>query len=217
MLPVGVEAGAGFHSYDSETYHLDASLGTLFSSGSNEIGFGYEYRRDRASNRSVSKNLAYTRIFVPPLTSSIKAGQRKEDASTIFGEALIQFKLPVDIFWGFSVYLEPSAAAVLSGDSLFASELVSVGGSRTLRGYSEDQFRTDLGTWSRQEIRWGSSAFYLYPLFDAGWIADHGFLASYGAGVSILSPIGRFTLDSALPLEGSFNQIKLHLILDSEF
>lgn len=216
-LPFGVEAGGAFRSFDVSTYHLEASAGMFITPRFFELGLGYAYEQDRASSIRVSKNLASTRLTAGPFKVNIRAGQRREEGSSAYFKASAKAGLLVPLVWGFGFWLEPNAAVVASGAPLLETELIRVGGARTLRGYVEEEFRTDLVFWSRQELRWGSDAFSLYPFFDAAWVDGAGFAAGYGAGTAVKTPIGRLEVDAALPWEGAWQDVKLHLSLSAEF
>jgi outer membrane protein assembly factor BamA len=216
-LPFGVQAGGAFRSFDEATYHLEAWAGAFVNTASFEVGAGYAYEHDRSGSAHVSKNLAYTWLTAGSLRADIKAGERRADERSAYLSASARAGLLLPLLWGFSFYLEPNAALVASGEALLETELLPVGGARTLRGYSEEEFRTELGLWSRQELRWGSEVFSIYPLFDAAWIDGYGFLAGYGAGVTVATPIGQLELAAALPFDGSWTDAKLHLSLGAEF
>jgi len=218
-LPFGVEAGGAFRSLDESSYHLEAGAGVFVATPSFEVGLGYVYEHERSASSRVSKNLASTRLDAGVLRMSLRAGRRRVDGTGTSGYAAAsgRLSLPVKLLWGFSLYLEPNGALVASRDSLLTTELVAVGGARTLRGYAEEEFRSELAAWSRHELRWGGDAFYIYPLFDAALIADAGFAAGYGGGVAVKTPIGRLELDAALPLDGAWRDAKLHLSLGADF
>lgn len=216
-LPFGIHGAGAFRSFDEITYHLEASAGIFVTPASFEIGLGYAYEHDRSGSTRVGKNLAWTRMSVGSLLIGVRAGERRGKERSAYLRASSRLAVSRPLFWGFSFYLEPDAAIVTSKDSLLASELVPVGGARTLRGYSEEEFRSRLALWFRHELRWGNDVFSLYPLLDAAWIDDEGLLAGYGAGVAVKTPIGRLEVDAALPWEGTWQDAKLHLSLGAEF
>lgn len=216
-LPFGIEAGGAFRSFDVNTYHLEASAGMFITPRFFELGLGYAYEQDRSGSTRVSKHLASTRLTAGPFEANIRAGERRAEASSAYFKASAKAGLSLPLVWGFGFWLEPNAAVVVCGATLLETELIRVGGARTLRGYVEEEFRSDLAFWSRQELRWGSDVFSLYPLFDAAWIRGAGFAAGYGAGTAVKTPIGRLEVDAALPWEGTWLDAKLHLSLSAEF
>lgn len=216
-LPVGIEASAALRSFDENTYHLEASGGVFLITRLFEIGVGYGYEEDRADTERISKNLATSRLSTDFLRVDFRAGERKADRGLAYFKASAQGQAVVPLIWGFSFALFPSGALVASQDSLYASELVPVGGARSIRGYGEEEFRGRTTLWSRQELRWGKEFFYLYPLFDAGWLDSEGFLMGWGVGMAVTTPVGRLELDAALPCGGEWRDAKLHLSLGAEF
>jgi outer membrane protein assembly factor BamA len=216
-LPFGAEAGGAFRSFDVSTYHLEASAGMFITPGVFELGLGYAYEQDRVGSTQVGKHLASTRLTAGPFGANIRAGERRAEAGAAYFKASAKAGLLVPLVWRFSFWLEPNASVVASGATLLETELIRVGGARTLRGYVEEEFRSDVAFWSRQELRWGSDVFSLYPLFDAAWVDGAGFAAGYGAGIAVKTPIGRLELDAALPWDGAWQDAKLHLSLDAEF
>ena len=216
-LPFGIEGAGAFRSFDETTYHLEASAGVFIIPSFFELGLGYAYEQDRSGSTRISKNLASTRLSAGALDVNIRAGERwaQERSAYLSGLAKAGFMIP--LVWGFSFWLEPNAAFVTSADSLLETELIPLGGARTLRGYTEEEFRSKLAFWSRHELRWGSESFSLYPLFDVALIEVTGFAAGYGAGIAVATPIGRLELEAALPWRGTWDQAKLHLSLGAEF
>lgn len=216
-LPFGIEVAGAFRSFDESTYHLEASGGIFITPASFRVGLGYVYEQDRSGLTRVSKNLASTRMSVGPLLVGVRAGERRAEERSVYLKASLKAGLPIPLLWGFSFWLEPNAAFVTSADPLLETELIPVGGARTLRGYTEEEFRSKLAFWLRQELRWGSESFSLYPLFDVALIEVTGFAAGYGAGITVATPIGRLELDAALPWEGAWHDAKLHLSVGAEF
>jgi len=216
-LPFGVAVSASFRSYDTLSYHFGAGIEAFFDLGQGEVGLGYAYEGSRADTVSISKNLATTRLSTSLLELNIKAGERRAHESSVYLYARAKAYMNIPLFWLFSIHAEPNAALVASKDSLAALELIPVGGAGTLRGYAEEEFRASWTLFSRQELRWGTEQFYLYPLADVGWIADEGLVAGYGAGLSLLTPIGLVKLDAALPLDGTWNRAKLHMSMGVDF
>jgi len=216
-LPFGIEGAGAFRSFDESTYHLEVSAGVFIIPSFFELGLGYVYEQDRSGSTRISKNLASTRLSAGALDVNIRAGERWAQERSAYLKASANAGILFPLVWGFSFWLEPNAAFVTSADSLLETELIPLGGARTLRGYVEEEFRAGLALWSRHELRWGSENFSLYPLFDVALIEVTGFAAGYGAGIAVATPIGRLELDAALPWRGTWDQAKLHLSLGTEF
>ncbi len=216
-LPFGIQGAGAFRSFDETTYHLEASAGVFIIPSFFELGLGYAYEQDRSGSTRISKNLASTRLSAGALDVNIRAGERRAQKRSAYLSGLAKAGFTIPLVWGFSFWLEPNAAFVTSADSLLETELIPLGGARTLRGYVEEEFRRELALWSRHELRWGSENFSLYPLFDVALIEVTGFAAGYGAGIAVATPIGRLELDAALPWKGAWHDAKLHLSLGAEF
>lgn len=216
-LPFGVEASSTFRSFDDRTYHLDAGGEVFIHNRLFEVGLGYSFEQDRSDSLVVIKNLGTTRLSTDIGEVNLRAGQRRRHESYVYLKSWAQGYITLPLWWGFSFFAEPYAGLVASADSLLASELITAGGARSIRGYAQEEFGGEIVLWSRHELRWGSQAFYLYPLYDIGWVDSEGLLMGYGAGISVLTPIGRLGLDAALPWQGTWTQAKLHLSLVAEF
>ncbi len=125
------------------------------------------------------------------------------------------------------------ALALHGRDVRFPGEIVPVeekfflGGSRTLRGYREDQFRGSRLAWSNLEYRYligPQSRVFLF--LDTGWVDDPKSAASgpgrffkigYGVGVRLQTTLGIVGLDYGLGEGDSFTQGKIHLRLINRF
>lgn len=216
-LPFGLEISAAFRSLNENSFHIEASSGVFLVTRLFEVGAGYAYEEDRADTQRISKNLATSRLSTDFLEARLGAGERKAQRSSAYFRASVNGLAVTPLLWGFSFALSPSGAIIASEDTLLSGELIPVGGARSIRGFAEEEFRGKMAVWSRQELRWGPKVFYLYPLFDAGWIDSAGFLAGYGAGIALSTPLGRLELDAALPWGGQWQEAKLHLSLGAEF
>jgi outer membrane protein assembly factor BamA len=217
LLPFGLEASSFIRSYDTISYHLEASGGVFLKKKFFDISLGYGYELDRVDTLLVTKNLGVTRFKAWGFTLDLRAGERRALRQSTYLRALAGLDLSIPLPWHFSIGFNPNAGLVYSSDSLINTELIPLGGARTLRGYAEEEFRAHSLFWSRQELRWGSDAFRIYPLFDFAWIPTDTVLAAYGAGITVATPIGRLELDLALPWAASWVETKVHLSLTSEF
>lgn len=217
LLPFGLEGSSLIRSYDTTSYHIEASGGVFVKKKIFEASAGYGYEFDRVDTLQITKNLGITKLHAWGFTLDLRAGQRRAVKQSTYMRALAGLELVVPLPWRFSIGFNPNAGLVYSSDSLTNTELISLGGARTMRGYVEEEFRARSLFWSRQELRWGSDAFRVYPLFDFAWIPTDTILAAYGAGIAVATPIGRLELDAALSWAASWEQTKVHLSLTSEF
>ncbi len=113
----------------------------------------------------------------------------------------------------------------IEGDQLQISDFFWFGGSRSMRGYREDQFRGDLVAWSNLEYRflfdrdsrlfvfndWG---YYRRPQ-DSGEKTE--WLAGYGAGIRFRTPLGILGVDYGLAKGEGFGQGKIHFGIINRF
>lgn len=217
LLPFGVEASASFRSFDTTSFHLEAGGGVFIKRKNFETLLGYAYELDRSDSLEISKNLATTRIKTWIINLDIKGGQRRSIKNSTYLKSVGSLNISISLPWRFSISVNPNAGLVYSTDTLINTELIPLGGARSLRGYQEEEFRATGLVWSRQELRWGTEAFSIYPLFDAAWIPSYALFASYGVGVAVGTPIGRLELDAALPWAAPWQEAKVHLSLTSEF
>jgi hypothetical protein len=83
-----------------------------------------------------------------------------------------------------------------------------IGGARDIRGYQDNEFAVERAGWLNIEYK----KLPLYPLMDMAWL-DRGFLYAYGLGIDAESSFASATLILAWPKNGSWNDGKVHFIL----
>ena len=103
------------------------------------------------------------------------------------------------------------------------AELYRVGGSNTLRGYREDQFRGAKVGWTNVEYRMITGKLSRMFIFgDAGFISgtpngrDESKL-SYGAGIRLTTAIGQIGIDYGIGSDDTFSNGKVHVSLNGVF
>ena len=113
--------------------------------------------------------------------------------------------------------------------ALEVSDLYRLGGSRTLRGYAEDQFAGSRVVWTNFEYRFlAGNRSYLYGFFDWGYVAVLAGESSplgasevrpygYGAGLLVETVLGIVDVSIAAGQDDTFSTAKFHLRLINEF
>lgn len=117
----------------------------------------------------------------------------------------------------------------LTGDFFEESDLFRLGGTNSLRGYREDQFRGNRVFWSNLEYRLAlSSRTYTFLFFDSGYYlrsenSDLGiekiesFKLGYGLGINLETALGVLGVSYALGSGDAVNEGKIHFGLINEF
>lgn len=117
----------------------------------------------------------------------------------------------------------------LSGPFFEQSDLWRFGGTRTVRGYREEQFLASRIAWSNLEYRLMlTQRSYAFLFFDAGYYfleADLGrgiaknedYIFGYGLGITVETAIGLLGVSFALAQGDSFSEGKIHFGIINEF
>ena len=117
----------------------------------------------------------------------------------------------------------------LRGPFFEQSDLFRLGGTKSLRGYREDQFLGNRIFWSNLEYRlFLSNRTYGFLFFDTGYYlrnADvgrsidkqEGFKIGYGLGINLETSIGMLAVSFALAKGDSFSEGKIHFGIINEF
>jgi outer membrane protein insertion porin family len=117
----------------------------------------------------------------------------------------------------------------LSGPFFEQSDLWLFGGTRSVRGYREEQFLASRVAWSNLEYRLMlSPRSYTFVFFDAGYYSiqadeDRGFaknedvIFGYGVGITIETAVGLLGVSFALADGDSFSEGKIHFGIINEF
>ncbi len=106
-----------------------------------------------------------------------------------------------------------------TGDTLFGSERIGVGGQYTVRGFREDTLAGDVGGYIRNELAWNPPRSDLgfvtrvvdfitpYVAYDWGWIRpdrsefrERGVLSSWSVGIRSSADFATFSLEYSKPL-----------------
>ncbi|MFQ5649909.1 MAG: outer membrane protein assembly factor [bacterium] len=163
---------------------------------------------------------------------SVATAAGQPDASQAFS----QKRLSIDFENYFSLFHWQVVAIGLHGREVTSDEAViditdqyRLGGTRTLRGYREQQFRGSRIAWSNFEYRYilgPKSRFFAF--FDLGYffreervaggkISLDGVNVGYGFGLRLDTRLGFFGIDYGLGDGDSFSDGKVHIGLTNEF
>ncbi|KAA3606538.1 MAG: hypothetical protein DWQ06_01465 [Calditrichaeota bacterium] len=104
------------------------------------------------------------------------------------------------------------------------TDLVRFGGTKTLRGYLENQFLGDNVAWANIEYRFlqGRKS-RVFAFYDFGFYTKNktnknfNFLDSFGFGLKIETRVGIIGIEYAIGKDDNFNNGKLHLGIINEF
>lgn len=115
------------------------------------------------------------------------------------------------------------------GKEIQESDMFRFGGTKTLRGYRENQFMGSRVAWTNAEYRFllGRRSF-LFGFLDTGYYsrpgdpeenipAEDGFKYGYGIGLRTDTPLGYITVSFALGQGDSFSTAKIHIGLINDF
>lgn len=117
----------------------------------------------------------------------------------------------------------------LRGPFFEQSDLWRFGGTRTVRGYREEQFLASRVAWSNLEYRLMlTQRSYAFIFFDAGYYLreadiersipkNEDFIFGYGLGITVETAIGLLGVSFALAQGDSFSEGKIHFGIINEF
>ncbi|MFC2083482.1 outer membrane protein assembly factor, partial [Bacteroidota bacterium] len=120
-------------------------------------------------------------------------------------------------------------AREIRGDFFELSDLYKLGGTRTLRGYRENQFWGNRILWSNLEYRYLlTQRSFIFLFFDSGYYLrnenivinvprNSAYKIGYGLGLNIETALGILGISYALAEGETFNKGKIHLGLLNEF
>ncbi|MGD9897567.1 MAG: outer membrane protein assembly factor [Calditrichaceae bacterium] len=190
-----------------------------------EIGVEYDTRDYQINPRS---GIFYNSSYSYGVKNNSGPGYLLEDDDISKNEEIQTVKLRFDWLYNFyknQVFSVSLNANQIKGDRLQLSDYFWFGGSRSLRGYRENQFRGDIVAWSNIEYRfilnrnsriflfsdWG---YYQYSENDK--IIDDT-LPGYGIGIRMDTPMGILGVDFGLGRGDSFSEGKIHFGIINRF
>jgi hemolysin activation/secretion protein len=120
-----------------------------------------------------------------------------------------------------AIVFRAGVRAVLSRADLLPLELYALGGTESVRGFREEQFRSWAVGWASLEPSFCmGSVSRVYPLADVGGYRDGDRwrpACGYGAGMRTAAGIGVVGLDYGVAFGDSPGRGKVHLSLQTEF
>ncbi|MFQ5486632.1 MAG: BamA/TamA family outer membrane protein, partial [Desulfobacterales bacterium] len=159
-----------------------------------------------------------------------------ESPQTGSGDSFNQRRLSLDFESYFSLFRWQVLALSVHGRQITSSEKpipiteqFRFGGSRTLRGYREEQFRGSRIAWANFEYRYllnRESRFFIF--FDSGYFFREetagfdikkieSFKAGFGFGLRLETKLGYFGIDYGLGQGDSLSNGKVHIGLTNAF
>jgi len=141
------------------------------------------------------------------------------------GQRVVKQRLTTQLPWPlhrrWTLLLDQDAQLLQSDSTLSLPDLLRLGGTRSLRGYREEQFLVDRYLLGRSELQyhlgWGSD---LHLFLDGAVMERRGNRwgnTGYGVGLKLRVRQGYLGVDYALPGGGSLGDGKLHLLYESVF
>lgn len=190
-----------------------------------EIGVEYDTRDYAPNPRS---GLFYSSAYIYGFKNNFGPAYIFAEDSVKKKENLQSIKLT--FAWYYNLWTNQVLALELSGmqikgDRLQISDLFWFGGSRTLRGYRENQFRGDIVAWLNAEYRFilGRNS-RLFVFSDWGIYQDlisnrkaDQWLPGYGLGIRFETPLGILGVDYGLGKSDGFGEGKIHFGIINRF
>lgn len=158
--------------------------------------------------------------------SSLEGGLKKNYYKSRDDESIwqllynIEASSEIPTFRSQSVYLRLVSEGIFSGGEIHPAELFPVGGARSIRGYRENQFRSERASYLNLEYRLGrtSRVFFfndtgiLYRE-DTGWELKNG----AGFGLRSVSAVGIIELSFGMAERFSLDAARIHVSLVESF
>jgi outer membrane protein assembly factor BamA len=157
------------------------------------------------------------------LSALTKVGNRSTDSASSDAVTHVELGLNDVLPYGRSLAWSNSVGlrAVYSAAPLTASELYTLGGPGTVRGYREDEFVSARVGWFSTELRYSlDRTSSIYPFLDVGifqdslgWQVEPG----YGIGTRVATQVGVLGFDYGVAFRDSPLRGKVHLSYDVLF
>ena len=190
-----------------------------------EIGIEYDTRDYAPNPRS---GLFYSSAYIYGFKNNFGPSYIFVEDSVKKKEDLQSIKLT--FAWYYNLWTNQVLALELNGmqikgDRLQISDLFWFGGSRSLRGYRENQFRGDIVAWINGEYRFilGRNS-RLFVFSDWGVYQDllgnqkaNQWLPGYGLGIRFETPLGILGVDYGLGKGDGFGEGKIHFGIVNRF
>ena len=157
------------------------------------------------------------------LSAFTKVGNRSTDSASSDAVTHVELGLNGILPFGRSLAWSNSVGlrAVYSAAALTASELYTLGGPSTVRGYREDEFASTRVGWFSTELRYSlDRTSSIFPFLDVGIYQDSldwQVKPGYGAGTRVATQVGVLGLDYGVAFRDSPLRGKVHLSYDLLF
>ncbi len=192
-------------------------------------GFGFHY-----DNRDSRLNPTLGRIFHLYVESGFRrvTDSRVEELQSVGTMMQQRVKTFIQIFYSpfpRHVVSPKITGSVVESPEYTETDLIRLGGSRSIRGYREEQFRVSRTAWSDVEYRYLLDAYSHAFLFAAGGIYEQPkligqdrpgeteWLHSGGFGFRYRTPIGIMQFTYAVSGEDPLHNGKVHFSLSAQF
>ncbi len=196
---------------------------------------GYDRFTDVASRTSADVVWAGTGVVVDArdfpanprsgvrLSAFTRVGNRASDSAGSAVVTHVELGLNGTLPLGHSLAWSNSVAlrAVYSAAALTTSELYTLGGPETVRGYQEDEFSSSRLGWFGTELRYSLDRMSsVFPFLDVGVYQDSlgwEVRPGYGLGTRVATRVGVLGLDYGIAFRDSPLRGKVHLSYDVSF
>jgi len=190
-----------------------------------QIGVEYDTRDYPLNPRS---GLFYSGSYTYGLKHILGPSYLVQEDSLIRDEKLHSILLDFEFYynlWGNQVFAFRLNARQVKATSLQLTDYFWFGGSRSLRGYRENQFRGSSIAWSNLEYRFllGRNArIFLFSDWGFYTASEQGkrhreILPGYGLGLRFETPLGIMGVDFGMGIGDSFREAKIHFGLVNRF
>jgi outer membrane protein assembly factor BamA len=158
--------------------------------------------------------------------TTLEAGLKKNYYRSRDDESLwqmlygIRASSEIETFRHQSVYLRLVSEGIFSGGEIHPAELYPVGGARSIRGYRENQFRTERVSYLNLEYRLGKiSRVFLFSDTGVLYREDTGWKLRSGAGFGLrsVSAVGIIELSFGVAERFSLDAARIHVSLVESF
>ncbi len=123
-----------------------------------------------------------------------------------------RWKMQYDSEFNINKFIIKTHYYVVETDSFEYFDYYRIGGVKDLRGYYDEELIASHAIWLNSEYK----KFFVFPLFDIG-LLNQDLQFSYGLGIEAKSRLADASLVIAWPKRGSWQDGKIHLMLEKGF
>lgn len=234
-LPVGLDVELRQDVFDTlydfslAGFDLTAAAGPAVSLSAGFMWDGTVPGADEALQRSVRHRLragcevraaaaaARVRLEAARKTNYRPGAQRDTEMQFLYS---FEGRVLVPVFEEQAFFARAAAEGVLTPNEIPPSEMYSLGGARSLRGYRENQFRGRQTAWLNLEYRFGGES-RLFVFDDVGvfqrsgggWLLRNGL----GFGLRSTSKLGTVEMSFGVGERFALDQTRIHVLLIENF